>query len=1328
MRRLGSIIMSQMSFDIARRIVAHRLALSTVVLAVGWGGMAAAQSTNLAVSSVSLSGSNFILSGSGALSGATYYVLASTNLALAPVALWNPISTNTFPATGAFTNSISVDLTIPQEFFVIAMPLTYTIGTSSSPTNGGLTSGGGTVAAGSNVTVCATTNSCYSFVNWTDQNSNVLSTAACFSFTAVSNGNLVANFAPVTYTIGTSSSPANGGSTAGGGTVACSSNVTVCAATNACYSFVNWTDQNSNVLSTAACYSFTAVSNRTLVANFAPLSYTIGTSSSPTAGGFTGGGGTVACSSNVTVCATTNASYSFVNWTDQNSNVLSTAACYSFTAVSNRTLVANFTPLSQGSPTAPEDLIASGVSSNQINLSWLSATDSVGVVAYLVERQGPGSTNFVQVATPSGTSYSDTGLMVNTNYSYRVRAKDAAQNLGPYSNVAGATTLPRLVAAYSFDEGTGTTVTDLSGNGNTGTITAGTWTNGGKYGNALVFNGTSAWVTINSSASLNLTTGMTLEAWVNPSLVDGEWEDVIYKGSDDYFLEATSPLDAVPAAGGTFAGADVVAFGGGALASNTWTHLAETYDGTTVLLYVNGVSAGSLAQTGNIQTSANPLQIGGDNIYGQFFQGAIDEVRVYNVALTPTQIQTDMNTPLGSIPSAPGNLSATPIGTNQVTLLWTASTDNLGVTGYLVERQGPGSTNFVQIGTTSATSYNDTGLMANTNYSYRVRAQDGAGHLGPYSNVVRTFTGLSISPRAVVLTLTQTEQFSTSFTSANFIWSVDGVAGGSASAGTITATGLYSPPNSPGMHTVTVANQTQSATATVYVSVYPGTVTYHNDNLRTGQNLNETVLTPTNVNAATFGKLFSYALDGYAYASPLYMANVSIPSNGVHNVVFMVTEHDSVYAFDADGLTNSPLWQVSFINPAAGVTTVPCSDTQECGDIPNEIGITSTPVIDPTNGTLYVVAKTKEVSGNTTTYVQRLHALDITTGAEKFGGPVVIQGSVPGTGLGSAGGQVAFNPLRENQRTGLLLANGVVYFGFASHGDYEPYYGWEMGYNATNVQLQTLLFNDAPNGNKGGIWMNGDGSACDSSGNIYFITGDGTFTVNTGGSDYGDSFLKMSPSGVVTDYFTPSVQTTLDAGNLDLGAGGVLLLPDQSGAHPHEMLSAGKNGTIYLVNRDNMGHYNATNDNIVEEVVNIFTNATSYTGGSFCSPVYFNGNVYFSPVKDNVQAFSLTNGLVSMSPTSRSSEQYGSRGGTMAISANGNSSGILWTLQTTGTASPGVLYAYDATNLTNELYNSNQAGTRDALDVWLKFTVPVVANGKVFISSVSQLTVYGLLP
>ena len=590
----------------------------------------------------------------------------------------------------------------------------------------------------------------------------------------------------------------------------------------------------------------------------------------------------------------------------------------------------------------------------------------------------------------------------------------------------------------------------------------------------------------------------------------------------------------------------------------------------------------------------------------------------------------------------------------------------------------------------------------------------------------------AVGPHVAVLTPNQTEQFTADGT--GLTWSVNGVVGGSATVGTIASTGLYTPPTSAGTFTVTATTpgQTASDSATVYVTTDAGVTTYHNDNMRTGDNLNETVLTTTNVNSTTFGKLFTYPLDGLALASPVYMADVNIPGQGIHNVVYVATEHDSVYAFDANGLDSAPLWHDSFIDPAAGVTTVPIADVGEDDD-PDEIGINATPVIDPSTGTLYVVAATKEIVNGQATYVFRLHALDITTGAEKFGGPVVIQASVPGTGIDSSGGMITFNPLRENERTGLLLSNGVVYFAFSSHSDVDPYHGWVFGYNASNLQ-QVLVYCDTPNSTEGGIWMDEDGLATDSSGDIYFTTGNGGFDANTGGSDYGDSYEKISPTGTVVDYFTPDNQATLNADDLDTSSGGVLLLPTQSGPYPDELVSAGKDGTVYVVNRDNMGHYSATTNHVIQSLTGIFPNNSGGDGGNFSSPVYFNGYVYFAPVLGTVQAFQLTNGLLSTAPTSQSSEVYGGRGGTMAISANGSSNGILWVLQNPsmgsggGTTAPGVLHAYDATNLGNELYNSSQAGSRDTLDAWLKFSVPVVVNGQVFVTSSSQLTVYGLLP
>ena len=796
-----------------------------------------------------------------------------------------------------------------------------------------------------------------------------------------------------------------------------------------------------------------------------------------------------------------------------------------------------------------------------------------------------------------------------------------------------------------------------------------------------MFNGTTALVTIPNASVLQLTTGMTLEAWVNPTTVNNAWRDVIYKADDNYYLEGTSQ-NLSPAMGGTFSPTPL--YGTTALTANTWTHLAATYDGTTMRLYVNGAQVASRAQTGNIATSTNPLQIGGDNLYGQHFAGMIDEVRLYNRALSLAEVQSDMNTPVGAPPPPPAPpVLATPangstgVATNP-TLTWNAST---GATSYhlQVSTDPNFGTTVVDQGGIATTSYTAGGLASSTTYYWHVNASNSGG-TSSYSAVWNFTTGaptLTISPNVAALTFTRTQQFTANI--GNVIWLVDGVAGGSASTGTISPSGLYAPPSIAGTHTVTVetSDLLQSANATVYIVNHPGVFTHHYDNMRSGLNLNETVLTPANVTSASFGKLFSYPLDGLTLASPLYVPNVSIPGQGFHNVVYVATEHNSLYAFDADGVSSTPLWHLSFINPPS-VTTVPCADVGECGDIPDEIGITGTPVIDPATQTMYVIVKTKEG----TNYPQRLHALDITTGAEKFGGPVLIQATVPGTGVGSQNGQLPFLSLRELQRVALTLSNGVLYFGFGSHGDNEPYHGWAFGYNATTLQ-QTFVFCVTPNNEGGGIWQSGAGMAVDANGNIFFAAGDGTFTVDGGGIDYGDSYVRMSPTGAVLDYFTPYNQSNLDQSNLDVCAGGAIALPDQPGPHPHLLIGAGKNATIYTIDRDNMGHFNPNNDNAaVQTLPDIFPNANGTpTPGNYVQPVFFNGAMYFSPVSDNIQTFPMTNGLLTTAPTQRSSEVFPFPGGPLTISANGTSNAILWTVMRPNATSPGVLYAYDPADL-----------------------------------------------
>ncbi|MGB7218885.1 MAG: LamG-like jellyroll fold domain-containing protein, partial [Vicinamibacterales bacterium] len=993
-------------------------------------------------------------------------------------------------------------------------------------------------------------------------------------------------------------------------------------------------------------------------------------------------------------------------------------------------------------PSAPGTLTVVAVSGTQINVSWGAATDNVGVDGYRLERcEGVGCAAFTKFGTTIvGTSFSDTSLTVNTSYSYIVRAQDAAGNLGPYSNVATTTTLttnPNLVAAFSFDEGAGTSVGDASGHGHTGTITSATWAPAGKFGKALSFNGANALVTVADAADLRLTTGMTIEAWVNPTAGNSGWRDVVYKGNDNYYLEASTTSGA-PGIGITVGAAHTEAIGAAPLALNTWTFLAATYDGATLRFYVNGTQVSSQPVTGPIVTSAQPLQIGGDSLYGQFFAGLIDEVRIYSVALTPGQILADMATGVagGSSPALVLSASSVAFGGQSVgtssapqpVTVTNGGSQALNITSVTIS--GAQASDFSQTNNCVGSIAPSLSCTINVVFSpvsggsrnATITIADNAPGNPHTIALSGTGQGFSVSPGTAVLTVSQTQQFVVS--GGSVVWLVDGVVGGAAATGTVTASGLYTAPTSGGTHTV-MARTTdglQSAIATAYTTTNAGVFTHRNDNARTGQYLTETVLTLSNVNSNTFGKLASYATDGIAHASPLYVSNVNIPGVGVRNVVYIATEHDSVYAFDADGRSTSPLWHVSFLG--AGITTVPNGDTGECCDIRPEIGITGTPVIDPVSKTLYVVAKTKE---GASTYVQRLHALDIATGAEKFGGPVVIQASVPGTGVGSVGGVLPFDALRENQRTALFLHNGVVYFGFGSHGDVQPYHGWLLGYNATTLQ-QTLAFCATPDGEGGGIWLSGGGLGVDPAGNFYFATGDGSFDANTGGRNYGNTFLKITPSGTVLDYFTPRNQAFLDANNLDLDAGGMILLPDQPGTHPHLLVSAGKDGSVFLVDRDNMGRYQNPDGN-VQTLPNIFPFGTPLPG-NYSSPVYYNGTVYFGPVADVVQAFTLTGGLLSTGPTSTTLLSYPYPGGALSISANGTTNGILWTIRRNGETSTGTLHAYNASDLAFELYNSSQAaGSRDSLnDVAAKFAIPTVINGRVYVASEGKLTIFGLLP
>ena len=503
----------------------------------------------------------------------------------------------------------------------------------------------------------------------------------------------------------------------------------------------------------------------------------------------------------------------------------------------------------------------------------------------------------------------------------------------------------------------------------------------------------------------------------------------------------------------------------------------------------------------------------------------------------------------------------------------------------------------------------------------------------------------------------------------------------------------------------------------------PGVVmsltTYHNDLGRTGANTNESILTLGNVNAQQFGKLFAFPVEGEVYGQPLYLPNVTIPGQGIHNVVYVATQHDMVYAFDADGKSTTPLWQRSFINPNAGITPVASNDIADgYEDIQPEVGITSTPVIDTSTGTLYVVAKTRENDN----FLQRLHALDATTGAEKFGGPVVIQPSVPGVGAKDDGtGHVVFDPLINLQRAALLLLNGTVYVAFGSHGDLDPFNGWLLGFDAHNLH-QTIAYAPDADGAGGSIWQTGDGPAADSAGNIYVLVANGDFDVPDGGRDFGDTALKLQPAGGtfnVVDWFTPFNQQELDDNDFDLGSGGPVLLPDQPSGPRHLLLGGSKEGKLYVIDRDNMGHFRPNDDSqIVQTVV--------LSGPLFSTPAVWQDKVYVGALQSSVRCYRMSGGHLTLA--SESPAIFGYPGTTPAVSSNGSSNGIVWALQVDQHGSgPAVLHAYDANDVSHELYNSNQVGDRDQAGTAVKFTVPSVVNGKVYVGGGGQLTVYGLL-
>jgi hypothetical protein len=498
-------------------------------------------------------------------------------------------------------------------------------------------------------------------------------------------------------------------------------------------------------------------------------------------------------------------------------------------------------------------------------------------------------------------------------------------------------------------------------------------------------------------------------------------------------------------------------------------------------------------------------------------------------------------------------------------------------------------------------------------------------------------------------------------------------------------------------------------------------LSYHYNNARTGQNPAETTLTPANVNPTSFGKLFTIPVDGLVDAQPLYLSAVPIPGGTTHNLLIVATEHDSVYAFDAD--TGSLIWHIAALK--SGETP---SDDRGCAQVTPEIGITATPAIArPTgsNGVIYTVAMSKDSSGN---YHQRLHALDAATGNELYKGPVDIAAQFPGTGDNSSGGFVVFDPAQYKERSGLLIADGLVYLAWASHCDIRPYTGWIMGYTATLVQKTVL--NITPNGAGGAIWGSGAGLSADQSGNIFFLDANGTFdtTLNASGfptsGDYGNAFIRLTTTGglAVADYFEMDNGVDESEADTDLGSGGAILLPNEkdSSSNIWQLAAgAGKDSNLYLVNRTSMGKFNPNSNQIYQELSGVLP------GGIWSMPAYFDNTLYFGPVGQPILAFQVKNAKLLAPPVAHTPNAFPYPGATPTISSNQGQNAILWAAENT---TPAVLYAYNATNL-QQLYNTNQAANaRDHFGAGNKFIIPLIINGKVYVGTTTGVAVFGLLP